>query len=31
VSIVITPPLLEVTVRFEMTANKAFNLSLAGL
>jgi hypothetical protein len=27
---VITPPLLEVAVRFEMTANKAFNLPLAG-
>jgi hypothetical protein len=28
---VITRPLLEVAVRFEMTANKAFNLPLAGL
>jgi hypothetical protein len=28
---VITPPLLEVAVRFAMTANKAFNLPLAGL
>jgi hypothetical protein len=28
---VITPPLLEMAVRFEMTANKAFNLPLAGL